>query len=483
MALRSPALAILLGATVCTTVLAREAVHVPPIGKKVELKVGVADPIMLANKKQSTYLKVGLTGFPMPPAKTRAPVNIALVIDKSGSMTGQKIKKAKEAAIAAMDRLHSDDVVSVIVYDQGVRVLLPATKLSDKSAAKQAVRKIHAGGSTALFAGVSKGAAEVQKFLDDNNVNRVILLSDGRANVGPDSPSELGSLGASLLKEKISVTTMGLGLDYHEDLMAQLAIKSNGNHLFIEKADELIAVFQREFDDVLSVVAQEVTISINVHEGLRPVRVLGQDAEIRGQDVTIVMNQLYAQQERFVLLEVEVPETAANSERQIASVGVTYANMHTKATDRLVGAAKVAFSEDSGKCQASRVSDVIEKWVLLYANEQNRLATKLRDEGRIDAAHRMLMSNSDYLFDNALLLNSELLRRQGQENTAQARYIDDANWKKTRKLMLRGQSAVEQQQQGYGGLSGAGYGGNGGGYSTQSASPSRQQQQQQRKKQ
>ena len=455
---------LVLVATFALPLLAREyAPNAPQQGGKVGLEVALADPIMPSNKKQTTYLKVGLTGFPLPDVKTRAPVNIALVIDKSGSMTGQKISKAKRAAIAAIDRLRSDDIVSVAVYDQGVRVLLPATKLSDKSVAKHAIRQIQAGGSTALFAGVSKGAAEVRKFLDDNHVNRVILLSDGRANVGPDSPSELGEFGASLLKEKISVTTMGLGLDYHEDLMSQLAIRSNGNHLFIERADELIAVFQQEFDDVLSVIAQEVTITVKVREGLRPVRVMGQAGEIRGQDVTIIMNQLYANQERFVLLEVDVPGTAANSERGVADVSVTYANMQTKETDRLVGSVKVGFSDDLKKCQESRNRDVVEKRVLMVANEKNRIATKLRDEGRIEAARRMLLSNSDFLITNASQLNSELLRRQSLENTAQARFIDDANWKKTRKLMLRGQSAVIQQQAGYGGLSGGGYGGNGSG--------------------
>lgn len=429
--------------------------------RKVALEVALADPVMVAGKKSTTYIKVGLKGFQLPTAEARANVNIALVIDKSGSMQGKKIEKAKQAAIEAIDRLRSNDIVSVIVYDQGVQVVLPATKLSDKATAKNAIRRINAGGSTALFAGVSKGAAEVRKFLDDNRVNRVILLSDGQANVGPDSPGELGAFGASLLKERIAVTTLGLGLDYNEDLMTQLASKSNGNHLFIEDADELIAVFDHEFRDVLSVVAQEVMIDMKVSEGIRPVRVLGHDADIHGQQVTIQLNQLYAEQERFILMEVEVPATAKDATRSIAAVKVSYANMLTNATDRLAAETSVRFSDDVRLCKTSRDNDVVEKWVLLFANEQNRLATQLRDKGEIEKARRLLLSNSRFLFSNADQLNSELLRRQFNLNKVQASNIDDGNWKKTRKLMLRDNAAVESQAPGYrygGGGYGGGYG-------------------------
>ncbi|MFN9974986.1 MAG: hypothetical protein ACK58T_34350, partial [Phycisphaerae bacterium] len=119
----------------------------------------------------------------------------------------------------------------------------------------------------------------------------IVLLSDGLANSGPSSPGELGDLGASLLKENISVSTMGLGLGYNEDLMVQLAGKSGGNHHFIEQATELADIFRREFSSVLSVVAQEIDLKVTIPEGIRPVRVLGNDADINGQLITTRMAQ------------------------------------------------------------------------------------------------------------------------------------------------------------------------------------------------
>ncbi len=204
--------------------------------KQVKLDVALAQPTMLLceQPKCENHLRIALKALRWTRASKRLPVNIAIVIDRSGSMQGDKIKHAREAALQAIDRLRDNDIVSIVAYDTSVEVLVPATKVSDREEIKGRIRAIKAHGSTALFAGVSKGAAEVRKFLDDKHVNRVILLSDGLANVGPSSPMELGQLGRSLIKEGVSVSTMGLGTGYNEDLMSKLAIESSGNHTFIE---------------------------------------------------------------------------------------------------------------------------------------------------------------------------------------------------------------------------------------------------------
>ena len=159
---------------------------------QIQLDVALGNPVLLANEKQTTFVKVGLTGFEMKSDEARPSVNVAIVLDRSGSMSGEKIERAKEAAKMAIDRLAEKDIVSIITYDHTVNVLLPATKVTDKGYIKNEISKIQSGGNTALFAGVSKGAAEVRKFLEENRVNRVILLSDGLANVGPSSPAEVG---------------------------------------------------------------------------------------------------------------------------------------------------------------------------------------------------------------------------------------------------------------------------------------------------
>jgi len=226
------------------------------------LTVDVSQGRLEAGRQQTVYLKVGVTGANSEVSVTRAPVNTAIVLDRSGSMAGDKLENAKKAALQALDRLGPDDIVAVVAYDDNVRVLVPATRATDKREIAAAIMRLTAGNTTALYAGVSRGAQEVRKFLAANRINRVVLLSDGLANVGPSSPAMLAGLGASLAKEGISVTTIGLGLDYNEDLMTRLAMASDGNHAFVENPTMLASIFDREFGELLSVVATNVEVRI-----------------------------------------------------------------------------------------------------------------------------------------------------------------------------------------------------------------------------
>ncbi|MEZ5583679.1 MAG: VWA domain-containing protein [Candidatus Competibacteraceae bacterium] len=427
----------------CVVLLFSDATQAQKIG----LNVAVDKPVMLAGKKQSAFVKVSLTGFPLPDSAERTPVNVAIVLDKSGSMNREKMHRAREAAALAISRLNADDIVSVVAYDQVVRVIVPATKVRDKRAIFDAIERIQSGGSTSLFAGVSKGAQEVRKFLDRNRVNRVILLSDGLANVGPSSPTELGRLGASLGKEGISVTTIGLGLGYNEDLMTQLAGLSDGNHAFVENADDLARIFDAEFGDVLSVVAQQVEVQIRCAPGIRPIQVLGRDADIAGQTVHTGLNQLYGEQEKFILLEVEVPAGEEGQRQQLATVEVSYLNMQTRSQDRLSTVTTVSFTPSPETVAEATDDEVVTVTVEQVANEISKDAVKLRDEGRVEEAQRKLEEGAEFVKRNAAQYQSAPLQSLSRELKQDADALgDEQNWNRTRKELKKKQYSRDVQQ-------------------------------------
>lgn len=401
---------------------------------------------VVSDKKQTVWVRVGLTGFKMELEKKRAAVNVAIVLDRSGSMQGDKIKKAKEAAISAVDRLAPQDIVSVITYDSNVQVLVPATKATDKAAIKEKIASITIGGNTALFAGVSKGAAEVRKFLDEEKVNRIILLSDGLANVGPSSPGELGALGVSLMKDQIAVSTLGLGLGYNEDLMMKLALKSGGNHVFIENASELADIFNKEFDDVMSVVAQNVRIKIQVPEGIRPVRVLGNDADINGQNVETKLAQIYSEQDRFILLELELPAGEVGQKMDVSNVTVSYRNMKLQADDQLTGKTAIEFCKTEKEYQASMNRVVLEDVVAMVANEQSKMATVYLDNGDLKGCIECLNSNGKWLQENSVKLKSKKLKLYYTFNNDQLNQILDNKTNLARKGMRAVQLQNDNQQ-------------------------------------
>lgn len=414
---------------------------------RIELSADLNQSLLECGKKQTAYLKVSLTGFERDCMKRRAPVNVAIVIDKSGSMQGSKIERAREAALLALDRLDCQDILSVVVYDSEPHVLVPATRVCDKQAIARQIRCLRAGGSTALYGGVQLAAAEMRKFIEDNRVHRMLLLSDGLANVGPKSPRELGRLGSKLIAEGISVTTIGIGLGYNEDLMTQLAYSSDGHHYFAEDACELADLFNEEFDRTLSVVAQDVRIRIDCLNRMRPVRLLGREGDIKGNTVTVDLNQLFSQRSKYFLLEVEIPEWSSGKQMPIAWICVDYQNLKTREHDQVVQSVKAYLTTDAEQAQKSINKDVMASVVEQLAVERNELATALRDKGQIAKAKQVLLDNAEYLRSNSGTLDAPALMDYAVQNDQQAMTVsDEETWDTTRKSMREGQSVLRTQR-------------------------------------
>jgi len=422
----------------------------PAQARQIELSAELGTPVVEAGRAHKTFLKISLTGFALSGLTERTPANVALVLDESGSMTGEKLEEAKEAALLAVDLLNEDDILSIVSYDSHVKVLVPATRVADKSDIRRAIRAMKAGGQTALFAGVSKGAREIRKFIDKERVNRIILLSDGQANVGPSTATELGELGMSLGKEGISVTTIGLGDGYNEDLMANLAGYSDGNHAFVEDPEDLVKIFNYEFGDVLSVVAQDLLIRIEFEDGIRPLRILGRKGEIIGREVTTRMNQLYSDQEKYILLEVEVPEGTADQTLDLASVTVSYQNMANRQQEDVRDRVSVSYSSSSDEIARSRNREVVTTATKQVANEMSKKALQLRDEGKREEAQRVLNSSADFVRSQGAMLGGEekeQLEAFSAEVESEADAITlDEDWDMRRKAIKAKQYRQDTQQ-------------------------------------
>jgi len=412
---------------------------------QIKVNAALSTPIMLADQKQTVYLRVGLTGI-RPKKESIVPINVALVIDKSASMQGEKIRGAKDAAHKAVDRLRFDDIIAVVIYNHHAETLLPATKAQDKEMIKTLIEKLRGGGQSALFDGIEKGAKEIRQFLDRKRVNRIILISDGFANVGPSTPEELGILGTSLGKENIVVTTIGLGLGYNEDLMTQLAEKSDGNHAFAEKTSDLADFFNHEFGDLFSVVSQEVNVTIIGVDGVRPLRVLGREAFIKASKVLVKLNQLYSNQEKYVLLELEVPPIKANQDRVIAGVAVIYRNMDTDVMERLSCVLSATFTDSQQLVKEKTNPMVMTALIEQLAVEKNKRAVELRDQGFVTEAQKVLLDNATHLAEEAAKYDSKSLEKLSDINRDDAKNLDEKNWKKQRKSMRQQQYKLKNQQ-------------------------------------
>ncbi|QYM80843.1 VWA domain-containing protein [Horticoccus luteus] len=419
--------------------VAQSAVRSVP--ESVRLRVEVDRRVLPADQTERAVLKIALDGVRLPRRDLRPPVNLALVIDRSGSMAGEKLAKAREAALEAVRRLAADDVVSLVVYDDQVETLVPAQRVGDGRRLAQAIGGIEAGGNTALYGGVVRGASEVRRLLEDRRfVNRVILLSDGLANVGPSSPEALGQLGRSLMKEGISVTTIGLGLGYNEDLMTRLAQRSDGNTYFVEDSGDLPRIFAAELGDVLNVVARRIVVEVELPEGVRPVGFVGRDGEISGQKARMSLNQLYGGQEKFALLEVEVAPGAAGREREIARAQVSFNDAVTGRDATLTAGRTVTFSADAADVvssanhavQADYAANVLavakdEAIALVDANRRAEAAEQLRARSAELNQLAVTYGNAEVQqLAAAAAPEAQKLEREGLDNAARKAYRTDS---------------------------------------------------------
>jgi len=363
------------------------------------LEARLAQAVMQTGEGHKTYLRVALKGCDPPPSRERVPVNVALVIDRSGSMAGERLAQARAAASLAIERLGPADVASVVTFDHAAQLLVAAQQVADRTLFIERIGRISPGGSTAIHDGVLLGAVEVRKFKDARRLNRVVLLSDGQANVGPRHPSDFAALGAALVAEGISVSTIGLGAGYNEDLMLELARASDGNHAFARDPTDLITIFNKEFDDALNTCAQTVAVTIELEPGARVLRALSREGVIEGRSATFRFNQVYAATEHYVLVELELdPALAAGvGERELGVVSVGYAPPNGQTRHTLKAPIHVSFSASEQAIAAGRDGKV-EEAVLEQITRQRALeAVRLKDAGNANQARQLLLENAKAL--------------------------------------------------------------------------------------
>lgn len=200
----------------------------------------------------------------------RKPLNLALVIDRSGSMSGAPLEGAKEAARTAVSMLMPGDWVSVVTFDDQVHTPVPLIRVSqDREAIYSAISAIRAGGTTALFAGWAEGLSQVLACPEDEVLSRVILLSDGMANHGVTDPGAIATDVSQAVAHQVTTTSMGLGRNYDELLLRTLADAGNGNYVFIEDAAAIVPAFEQELAGIGALRGRNVRLAALPGSGLR----------------------------------------------------------------------------------------------------------------------------------------------------------------------------------------------------------------------
>ncbi len=213
-----------------------------------------------------TVVQIGLN-TPIQPSKLkRPPLHIVLAVDTSSSMSGQPLGYLKQGLKQMLDHLENGDKVSLVRFASDAKVVVEAKPMSDKLAIEKAIIALAATGKTNLYAGLFTAFKVANKHHDKSWDNRVVLLTDGQASEGLQHPGKLVSLAAGYAKKGIGITTIGVGKDVHNGVLADIAEVGAGNFYFLDKAAAVKEVFTEEVKTFLVPVALDVTIKIDAED-------------------------------------------------------------------------------------------------------------------------------------------------------------------------------------------------------------------------
>jgi Ca-activated chloride channel family protein len=213
-------------------------------------------------------LKISSEVEDSPKETERLPLNLSLVIDRSGSMNGEPLEEAKKCASMLVDRMSEKDRLSVVTYESHAEVLVTSQPVSHKSRLKSQIRGITTGGMTALYDGWSLGAEEVAKNSNDNFISRVLLLSDGQANRGLTDDDVIASHCRKMAEAGVTTSTYGLSEHFNENLMAGMASAGQGQAHYGQTAEDLMDPFQEEFDLLEALLARRMRLRMMPEKGV-----------------------------------------------------------------------------------------------------------------------------------------------------------------------------------------------------------------------
>lgn len=243
------------------------------------------------------------------PESPRRNLNLSLVIDRSGSMAGAPLHHALKAAESVVDQLEPEDTLSVVVYDDAVDTPVSPQPVTDKAALKAAISRVRAGGITNLSGGWLKGCDYVKAHLDPQKINRVLLLTDGHANMGIQDPRVLTSTAGQKAEEGVVTTTLGFAQGFNEDLLISMARAANGNFYFIQSIDEATEVFSIELDSLRAVVGQNLIVTLELANGVSLIDTLSL-AQVSQNDAgatVITLGELYEGEDKLLGLSLQLP--------------------------------------------------------------------------------------------------------------------------------------------------------------------------------
>ena len=315
-------------------------------GRTLMLEGRLGHSRLLADKGGHTYVLLNVSAPADAGQSARSPLNLAIVIDRSGSMKGKRLQNAREAAIGVIQRLRAGDVLSVVTYNARTEVLVPRTVMDDVSRARAmaAISALEAQGDTCISCGIE--VAHGLLAAGGSSASRVLLLSDGEATVGIRDLNGFRALASRVSQSGIAISSIGVDVEYNERTLAALAQESNGRHHFVPDPSGLARVFEAEFETLTRTVAHEAELSVELAPGFEVEEVFDRSFRRDGRRIVASLGSLAAGEQKTLLARVRVDASAAG-ERPVAQATLRFSDANTGERGECSGALSLVVTRDA----------------------------------------------------------------------------------------------------------------------------------------
>jgi Ca-activated chloride channel family protein len=378
----------------------------------------------------------------------RLPLNICLVLDRSGSMREeQKMVYAKEAAHHLVSLLKPSDYFSLVTYDTRALVEIPATPVQNKDLLQKQIARLSPGGSTNIYAGLELGYREIHKHFSPEFFNLVLLLSDGKPTAGPSDPYVIAGLAKKAFQDGIQTSSMGVGLDFNDQTMLEICTQGHGKYHFIENAEWIASALEEEFKDLNSMISMAIKTRIVLADHVDLLRVLGMyqlsQQEVRQvkqsetsldtrlqkefgiqkdrdneeeSGIKFFKSQMLSGETQLYLLEVRIPPGTGSL--PLAQVEVKHKDLLQRSNEKLYQNLKLPYTSEESEYLASLSREVKRNQLGFETGYVLKESADLISRGHTAQACNKIKAHTDLLLevgkayqDGDLLSDGELLQK------------------------------------------------------------------------
>lgn len=341
----------------------------------------------------TVHVMVELTA-PEAPATQRLPIDAVVVIDRSGSMSGQPLESVIEATCGLLRVAGSDDRIGVVSFDSEVRVELPLDH-HDADRAAMVLRQIEPGGSTNLSGGWLKALEVLNEQARPGALTRIVLLTDGQANHGIIDQDRLATMAGAAAGNGVGTSCIGFGADYSEGLLAAMANAGRGNDYWCAGPDQAAAVFTSEFEGLASVVAQNVSVELRPGADVVELLVLNEfPITPVAAGMQVALGDAYGGERRRVVAMLRLAPRPAAGPIDAGEVVIRWASV---GDDTSLHAVTVPLTVAAGENPDTADAEVSEQVLVLRAAREQAEAHREIERGNYERAATLLGDAADKL--------------------------------------------------------------------------------------